>query len=187
MNGDKWEGWEASEERREQEEREGNLLGYSEKDLEVPEGTQGVVWFSPQPPQGGLRSVGGGVTVTTHKGRTVVVGVHPDTVTTPEQMEDLRERADRILDDVEAQQEYMERIQSWMSTLIGTVGKAMSGEDPDTLWKMATLLYDYEQACKLAEGKGYLPQQWNLKTLLEMLPDFANLDEIEHEEGEENE
>lgn len=184
MSGNDWEGWEASEERREDEEKLGRFLPTN--DEMVPEGADGVVWFFPQPPEGGLASVAGGVRVSTPKGRNVIVGVHPDTASTPEELEALGVRADEIMDDVEEQQEYIEHVRSWISILMGAAGRAMSGEDDETLWKIGVMLYDYEQSVRHAEGKGYSSKQWTLKSLLDMLPHFDDLEEIEHE-GDEDE
>ena len=184
MSGDVWEGWEASEEREEEERSQGRFL--PSNDEMMPEDVEGTIWFQKEPPEGGLATVAGGLTVVTPKGRKVIVGVHPDSVSSQEEREAIAAKADEIMDDIEKQQEHMAHVHSWMGHLIGAVGKAMSGEDASLLWKVASMLYDYEKAVKMAEGKGYSPRQWDLKSLLDLLPNFDELEEIE-EEGDEHE
>lgn len=188
MSGDIWEGWEASEEREDEERRTLPQQVYSrmEKDMSgLPEGVEGIVWIDRStPPENGLDEVSGGTVITTPSGRRVIVGIHPDVERTPEEMREIGEAADRTIDEAEKQQEYVAAVQSWMSSLVGIVGKAMSGEDPHTLWKVASMLYEYQQAVAHVQEKGYGPQEWTLKRILELIPNASDLVETEYLDGD---
>jgi hypothetical protein len=149
-----WEGWEAHEER-------------TEKEVDYVEG---VLWFR-EPPEEGLDAVGGGTEITTPKGRKVTVGVPPGEVTLEGRVV-LGRIADGIIDNVEermAGSDTVEQMQ-WVNTIAHAMRAYVSGEDQQLIWKVATILLDYERAVKKAEEKGYITQEWTLRELIDLLP-----------------
>lgn len=167
-------GWEASEEAQE-EENAAKVAAFEDAEVAF----DGVI-FSEEPGEDGteIRGPDGerGTWITTPKGHKVVVGVAPEDLT-PEIVAKLGEVADTIREEMEGQvrqqvendPEFQERIE-WFNSVVASVKDFLSGTDRETIWKVVTILRDYELAARAAWAKGYLEPQWTLEQLVDLLP-----------------
>jgi hypothetical protein len=158
-----WEGWEGSEERREEE--------YEE--------ALGVIWVG-EPPEEGLDAVGGGIVVTTPKGRKIIVGMRPGELSEEGHLI-MGRAADNIMDEIQEKMEGTdsEEIKSWVGAILFAVKEYMSGENPELLWKMGSVFLDYERSVHLAEEKGYRPDNWTMAKLIGQLPALEEEEDAE--------
>lgn len=168
--GNMWEGWEASEERLEEMARSGLFMQGEEDDDHV-----GVLWMGPPHPQG-LAGVQGGIPLTTPKGRKIKIGLPPGMLS-EQGLQMVAAVADRIadqIDEAEKNPDHHNRV-SWLHTVRKAVHRFDEGEDPESLWKIASILHDFEMISEQMEEKGYPVMEEGLEVVLTSLPDLETL------------
>lgn len=151
----KWEGWEGS-------------IEAEERDL--PEGVEGVMWFDTVPAEG-LAAVDGGIEVITPSGRRVILGIRPGTVSN-DQLISLGLAADKVLENIDNLRENsdIEDRGAWGKVLIDAVIGFKQGTDKETLWKLTAIMLDYERCIHKSEEKGYNPEKWTLREVIDLVP-----------------